>query len=85
MSKQTLTKKQKRMQKSVAWLTKYMQSYDQQASYRDYSDLIFIDDVLYGLGVALHGTEVAYAQGFEKWRQMLREHLGQAPSGKVVE
>ena len=78
-----LTKKQKRMKKTVAWLTEYMQSYDKQSSYLDYADTTFIDDVLYGLGVSLHGSGVAYAQGYEKWKQMLRDHLGQATNAGV--
>lgn len=70
-----MTKKQKRMAKAVAYLKEYMASYSSQSAYLDYSDETLIDDVLYGLGVALHGTACSYAPGFDKWRLMLSDHL----------
>jgi len=71
----TLTKKQRRMKFAVAWLKEYMLSYDKQACYMDYDDKTFIDDVLYGLGVSLRGSEVSYVKGYALWKQMLRDHL----------
>lgn len=79
-----LTKKQRRMKKAVAWLTEYMRSYNKQSGYMDYEDKTFVDDVLYGLGVALHGTEVSYASGYEKWKKMLRDHLVEAPNKELT-
>jgi hypothetical protein len=71
----TLTKRQKRMQKAIEYMSRYMAEYHKQQCCLDYSDETFIDDVLYGLGVALHGTPCTYAQGYETWKRKLRAHL----------
>lgn len=73
-----MTAKQKRMKKAVEWLKVYMREYDKQPHYTEYTDATFIDDVLYGLGVALHGKNVTWASGYEVWKQTLRSHLGKA-------
>jgi len=75
-----LTARQKRMQKAIAWMRVYMAEYDKQPCCLDYTDKTFMDDVLYGLGVALHGTSCTYAQGYEAWKDKLREHLGPGPN-----
>jgi hypothetical protein len=62
------------MEKAVAYLTKFMATYDQQHGYQDYSDETYINDVLYGLGVSL-SDEYQFAGGFRKWRAKLLEHL----------
>ena len=37
----------------------------------------FIDDMLYGLGIAFRGEEeYGFHTGFEKWKDELRKHLG---------
>ena len=69
-----LTAKQKRMRKSVVSLTLYMNTYAMQPFYTDYSDKTFIDDVLYGLGIAL-SDQFRKADGFECFKKILREHL----------
>ena len=71
-----LTAHQKRMKKAIAYMSGYMAGYDKQACCLDYTDQTFMDDVLYGLGVALHGTSCTYAQGYEAWKEKLRKHLG---------
>jgi hypothetical protein len=68
------TPAQKRMIAAVVSLTKYMVSYTKQGSYEDYLDTTFIDDVLYGLGIAL-GEKYSFAKGFDEFKQVLREHL----------
>lgn len=75
MTTKRLSKKQKRMREAVAWLAEYMRGYDKQSGYLDYSDRLFIHDVLYGLGVALHGNGAMYAEGYSKWRQELVDLL----------
>ena len=79
--KARLSARQKRMKKAIAYMAGYMSSYGGQLGALNYTDQTFMDDVLYGLGVALHGSSVSYADGFDKWRQMLREHLGPGPNG----
>jgi hypothetical protein len=54
----TLNKRQRRMQKAIAYMQAYMAEYHKQAACLDYSDATLIDDVLYGLGVALHGVQL---------------------------
>lgn len=74
---QKLTKKQKRMQRAIRFLSQYMRSYEQQPGCLDYTDKILIDDVLYGLGVALDPVAHNWASGYEVWKNKLREHLKQ--------
>jgi len=70
---------QKRMKKAIEYLQKFMNTYDQQYGYLDYRDETLIDDVLYGLGVALDGSEYRMANGFRKFQKRLRKHLGAKP------
>lgn len=74
---QKLTKNQKRMQRAIRFLSQYMRSYEQQPGCLDYTDKILIDDVLYGLGVALDPVAHNWASGYEVWKNKLREHLKQ--------
>lgn len=80
MAKRKLTPAQKRMTAAVASLTEYMKTYTMQAHYQDYSDRIFIDDVLYGLGLALSSETYAFGDGYEKFKARLRAHLGADPT-----
>lgn len=73
--KVVLTPDQVRMKKGVAFLKKYMQTYDKQFSYLDYSNETFILDILYGLGVALDEEKYSFAQGFKEFRKFLKEFL----------
>lgn len=69
------------MRYAVAFLQQYMATYDGQSGYDTYSDRVLIDDVLYGLGVALEADQYQFATGFDKFKQRLREHLGSVPNG----
>jgi len=62
------------MAAAVAYLQKYMATYDKQAFYTEYSDTTYISDILYGLGASL-GREYQMAGGFERFKARLREHL----------
>jgi len=64
-----------RMKAIVASLQKYMASYTDQPMYDTYRDETFIDDVLYGLGVALDQEGHKYAGGFEVFKMKLLKHL----------
>lgn len=68
------TKAQKRMITAVAYMTGYMSNYAKQIDYENYSDETLIDDVLYGLGVAL-SEEHRFASGFEAFKIKMRAHL----------
>lgn len=65
----------KHVKQAIEYLTKYMATYDKQAGYLDYADTTIIDDVLYGLGVAIGGREYQMANGYAKFRKRLAEHL----------
>ena len=70
-----MTSKQKRMKKAVEYLQDYMATYDKQTGYLDYADETLINDVLYGLGVALGPKRYAFAQGFRRFKKRLAKHL----------
>lgn len=73
MNKRTVN--QQRVRKAIVYLKDYMNTYDRQVGYLDYSDDTIINDVLYGLGVALGGKKYEYADGFARWKAVLREKL----------
>jgi hypothetical protein len=65
------------MRDAVAKLADYMATYDRQHGYEDYQDATLIDDVLYGLGIALDPQMHQYANGFQKFKEeILLPHLG---------
>jgi hypothetical protein len=74
-AKTKLTPAQERMEKAVAYLKHYISTYDRQYGYLDYRDETLIDDILYGLGVALDERAHQFADGFDRWKGKLREHL----------
>ena len=76
MSRKRLTAKQKRMQRAIRYLADYLGTYEKQAGCLDYTDKTLIDDVLYGLGVALDPVAHKWASGYGVWKDKLREHLG---------
>ena len=75
VNKREKAKRQKRMRSAVASLTQYMATYDKQPLYESYQDHTFIEDVLYGLGVALEPVKYKWGDGFDKFKVVLREHL----------
>lgn len=66
---------QKRMKLMVAYLKRYIETYDKQYHYENYTDTTLIDDILYGLGVALNPDEHSFADGFYTWKKKLYTHL----------
>lgn len=69
-----LTKKQRRMLKAIRFLKAYVSTYEDQKGCLDYPDSTFIDDVLYGLGIALD-EKYKWAKGYALWKDELRKHL----------
>ena len=69
------SKQRARMARIVADFQKYVATYHEQECYQDYSDRTFIDDILYGIGVAIEPKAFKYADGFDKWRAELLKHL----------
>jgi len=64
------------MEEIVAKLQHYVETYDKQEGFEDYTDETLIDDVIYGLGAAL-GKEYQFADGFRKFEARLVKHIKQ--------
>lgn len=77
-----LTKPQKRMRDAVTYMQDYMRTYSDQYGYMDYTDETFIDDVLYGLGVAIDKEKFSFFVGAQAFKQRLREHLDSNVQGQ---
>ena len=73
-----MTPAQKKMVAAVAYMQKYMATYDKQPLYTEYSEDTYIRDLLYGCGASL-GREYQMAGGFEKFKARLRELLKEHP------
>lgn len=67
--------KRERMRNMVKSLTKYMETYDKQHGYENYTDTTFVDDVLYVLGIALQPEKYRYAGGYDEFKKFLKDHL----------
>lgn len=70
-----MTKKQKRMRQAVDRMKHYLDTYDQQPGFLDYSDDTFIRDMLYGIGVALDQRKYAFAHGFDEFKTLLSKYV----------
>lgn len=70
-----MTARQKKVDAAIKYLVNYMTTYDKQMGYLDYTDETIIEDVLYGLGVALDGEKYKWANGFAKFKERLANHL----------
>ena len=72
-----LTENQQRMVGAVSFLEQYMSTYSNQQGFEDYTDQIYIDDILYGLGASLDQTEYQYHGGYMKFLQRLQKHIAE--------
>lgn len=77
MNERDTQRARKRMRLIVGRLQEYVRTYSDQAHYEDYSDTIFIDDMLYGIGLALEPLEHQGATGFDKFKAALRQRGAQ--------
>jgi hypothetical protein len=71
----TRKQKQARMRAIVKRMIHYVDTYPQQDSYADYSDRLFIDDMLYGIGIAMHPKEFHGPDGFDKFLDVLQDRI----------
>jgi hypothetical protein len=78
-------KARKRMAGIVASLQAYVGSYDKQSGYTDYTDKTLIDDMLYGLGLAMDPKAHNGADGYEAFREVLQRHLVAESGMKLAE
>ena len=65
------------IKQAVKDLQKYWNTYSEQRNYERYSTETLIDDALYGLGIAIDKEQYEFAQGYDKFKQKLLEHLSQ--------
>ena len=75
MDPEIKSNRNKRMELMVQYLKRYIDTYEDQYGYQNYSDSTLIDDILYGLGVALNPEEHQFASGFDTFKSKLIEHL----------
>lgn len=75
IKEQEAVRRRQRVQEAIKYLQHYMNTYDSQMGYLEYTDEIIINDVLYGLGVALDRDQYQFADGFKKFKEVLRKHL----------
>lgn len=65
----------KQIEQAIDYLQRYMNTYTDQPYYTEYSRDIVLDDILYGLGIALGGERFKYARGYDAWKRLLHERL----------
>lgn len=71
-----MTKRQKRVKSAIEYLKKYINTYENQKGYLDYADGTIIDDILYGLGVALDEEKYKFGNGYDRFKLRLLDHIG---------
>jgi len=67
--------KQDRMDKIVSYFQNYVATYSDQQNYKTYSDRIFIDDMLYGIGIAINKNKYQNAVGYRLWKKELIKYM----------
>jgi hypothetical protein len=70
-----LTRKQKRMRDIVQRMTEYMTTYTSQYKWVDYSDRCFLDDMFYGVAIALDPERYRAGDGYELFREEIMKPL----------
>jgi len=65
-----------KMRQIIKSMETYISTYKDQAYYEDYTTETFLNDMLYGIGVAIYPEKYQYSQGFEEWKDELRKFLG---------
>lgn len=56
---------------AVERMQKYWNTYDCQNRYTDYTEKMFLDDALYGIGYAMYEHKYRWASGYRKFRDFL--------------
>ncbi len=64
----------RKMKDIVAKFQNYVATYTRQEMYQHYIDETFINDMLYGIGIAL-SDDYQFAQGFDKFKKDLKKEL----------
>jgi len=64
----------RKMEEVVARFQHYIETYDEQPGYEEYTDATFLEDVLYGIGIAL-SDNYQFGQGHREFKKRLMKHL----------
>ena len=65
------------MKNAIEHLKEYVGTYENQGGWEEYRPETYIDDILYGLGTSI-SDKFKFADGFDRFKEILRDHLGEA-------
>lgn len=68
-------KQQNNIKDATQVLTSYWNTYNKQSGYEEYALKTFLDDALYGIGIAINPDEYKWASGFAKFKWDLLKYL----------
>ena len=74
-----MTKKKKKLIDMQRKLENYVTTYKEQKYWLEYDETIFLDDMLYGIGIALDVDKYKMADGYENFLLFLMEHIKSKP------
>ena len=60
---------------AITHLQTYLDTYTMQSGYKDYPVEIWIDDMIYGLGISIDPDKYMYADGFDEFKEILVERF----------
>jgi hypothetical protein len=63
------------MARIVETFQQYVAVYSDQAGYVNYKDRTFIDDMIYGIGLAIDEKEYKWFDGYKRWKKYLRTEI----------
>ena len=72
---------------AVERMQKYWETYDCQHNYENYSEQMFLDDALYGIGLSMYESKFRWSAGYERFKTFLgaklfKEQLERGATGK---
>lgn len=68
--------KRQRMKEVVERIQLYCNTYDNQHGYLDYEDHTFIEDMLYGIAIALEPEKYKFSPGFRRFKiRLAKDHI----------
>lgn len=59
------------IQDAVAYMKDYINTYEQQYGWKQYTKQTFTDDMLYGLGVSIGGEKYKWGNGYDAFKKHL--------------
>jgi hypothetical protein len=70
-----MNESQRKVFKAIEHLKHYINTYDCQYEYINYSEQTIIEDIIYGLGSSLNKVEYSFATGLTKFKQVIYNHI----------